>query len=158
MARGRGISTTACVLGTLIVGLGLAGCGAQEHANDPRPASPTPITVSIAAKKVSITPRVVGVEGPARRAQAQQQGVNSDQPLLVALTIANLTNFDSHLEIVGPKDSTSPIVVANGTAAYKVFLPTGDYLVGAADIPTAVAARLYVGPDRTSSSNELELP
>ena len=39
-----------------------------------------------------------------------------DTPLLVRITVANLTNFDSHIEINGPKQSTSPLVVANGTA------------------------------------------
>jgi hypothetical protein len=158
MARGRGKSTIACVLGMIVVGVLLGGCGAKEHANDPRPASPTQITVSISQRKVSLAPSTVGVESVKRQAQAQQQGVNNDQPLLVALTIANLTNFDSHLEIAGPKDSTSPLVVANGTASYKAFLPTGDYLVSAADIPGAIAARLSVGPDRTSSDNDLLLP
>ncbi len=158
MARGRGISTIASALGVVFVGSVLAGCGAQEHANDPRPASPTQITVSISPKKVSIAPAIVGVESPKRQAEATQQGVDNDQPLLVALTVANLTNFDSHLEIAGPKNSTSPIVVANGTASYKAFLPTGDYLVSAADIPTAIAARLSVGPDRTSSVNDVLLP
>lgn len=158
MARGRGKSTIACAFGTVIVGALLAGCGAQKHANDPRPASPTQLTVSIGPRKVSIAPSIVGVESIKKQTQAAQQGVDSDQPLLVALTIANLTNYDSHLEIAGPRDSTSPLVVANGTAAYKAFLPTGDYLVSAADIPGAIAARLSVGPDRTSSVNDLLLP
>jgi hypothetical protein len=158
MPRGRGKSTIACVLGALVVAVLLGGCGAKEHNNDPRPASPTQITVSISQKNVSLAPKTVGVESPQKQAQARQQGVSEDQPLLAAVTIANLTNFDSHLEITGPEDSTSPLVVANGTASYKVFLPTGDYLVSAADIPGAIAGRLSVGPDRSSSANDLLLP
>ncbi len=146
------------MLGAIIVGVLLPGCGAKEHANEPRPATPTQITVGISQKKVSLAPLRVGVVEPRRLAQALQQGVKQNTPLLVSLTIANLTNFDSHLEIVGPKDSTSPLVVANGTASYKAFLPTGDYLVRAADIPGAISARLSVGPERTSSANELLLP
>ena len=41
---------------------------------------------------------------------------------------------------------------------FKAFLPTGDYLVSADDIPGAIAARLNVGPERTSSANDLEIP
>ena len=108
---------------------------------------------------MSLSPARVGIlpaEAPAAR--RCRQGVKQNTPLLVWITVANLTNFDSHIEISGPRDRTSPLVVANGTASFKAFLPTGDYLVSAADIPGAVAARLNVGPDRTSSANDLLLP
>ena len=118
----------------------LAGCGAKEHANDPRPPSATQITVGISSKRVSLSPVSVGVLPPTRLHQALQQGVKQDTPLLVWITIANLTNFDSHIEIQGPRRATSPLVVANGTASFKAYLPTGDYLLSAADIPGAVAA------------------
>jgi hypothetical protein len=158
MARGRGKSAIACLLGAALIAVLLAGCGAEEHANDPRPPSATQITVSISSKKVSLSPVEVGVLSPNRRRQALQQGVKQDTPLLVWMTIANLTNFDSHIEVRGPRRDTSPLVVANGTASFKAYLPTGDYLISAADIPGAVAARLHVGPDRTSSDNVLQLP
>lgn len=158
MARGRGKSAIACLLGATAVAVLLAGCGAKEHANDPRPPSATQITVGISSKRVSLSPVSVGVLPPTRLHQALQQGVKQDTPLLVWITIANLTNFDSHIEIQGPRRATSPLVVANGTASFKAYLPTGDYLLSAADIPGAVAGRLHVGPDRTSSDNVLQLP
>ena len=158
MACGRGKTAVACLLGAIVIGVPLAGCGAEEHANDPRPDSATQITMGISSKKVSLSPVRVGVLPARALDQALQQGVKQNTPLLIWITVANLTNFDSHIEIDGPKQSTSPLVVANGTASFKAFLPTGDYLVSAADIPGAVAARLNVGPDRTSSDNVLGLP
>ncbi len=148
----------ACVLAAIVAGVLLAACGAKEHANEPRPALATQITMGISRDKVSLSPVRVGIVSPKRLEQALQQGVKQNTPLLVWITIANLTNFDSHIQIRGPREETSPLVVANGTASFKAFLPTGDYLISAADVPGAIAARLNVGPDRTSSANELETP
>ncbi|MFN8161007.1 MAG: hypothetical protein U0R52_08220 [Solirubrobacterales bacterium] len=163
MARGRGKPTFACAYGaTALAATALAvllgGCGAKEHANEPRPALATQVSVAIGPDKVTTSPRVVGVTPPRLRARADQQGVAQDTPLLVWFTIANLTDFDSHLEIRGARRSTSPLVVGNGNADYKAYLPTGEYLLSAADIPGAVAARFTVGPDRVSSSNDLNIP
>jgi hypothetical protein len=146
------------MLGAIVVGALLAGCGAEEHANVPRPAIATQITMGISRDKVSLSPKRVGVVPPRLLRQALQEGVKQGTPLLVWFTIANLTNFDSRVQITGPSDKTSPLVVANGTASFKAFLPTGDYLVSADDIPGAVAARLNVGPERTSSANDLGIP
>jgi hypothetical protein len=158
MARGRGKSAIACLLGAIVAGTLLAGCGAEEHENEPRPAIATQITMGISRDKVSLSPVRVGVVPPRLLEQALQEGVKQNTPLLVWITIANLTNFNSHIEITGPSDKISPLVVANGTASFKAFLPTGDYLVSAADVPGAIAARLNVGPDRTSSADNLGIP
>jgi hypothetical protein len=158
MASGRGKSAVACVLGAIVAGVLLAGCGAEEHANDPRPAIATQITMGISRDKVSLSPARVGIVPPRVLRQALQEGVKQGTPLLVWITVANLTNFDSRVQITGPRDKTSPLVVANGTASFKAFLPTGDYLVSADDIPGAVAARLNVGPDRSSSASDLGIP
>ncbi len=146
------------MLGAIVAVVLLAGCGAKEHANDPRPAIATQITMGISRDKVSLSPRRVGVVPPRVLRQAIQEGVKQDTPLLVWITVANLTNFDSRIQITGPRKETSPLVVANGTATFKAFLPTGDYLVSADDIPGAIAARLNVGPDRSSSANDLQIP
>lgn len=143
--------------------LALAGCGAEEHANDPRPPIPTTVSVSISESKVSAQPRAVGFAGETGQAISQNEGVanpeiGSETPLNVVFTVANLTGTDTRLEFQGAKDATSNLVVANGTARYEVSLPTGEYLIEAADIPTAVGARFSVGPDRVSSQNDLLLP
>lgn len=154
----------AYALGALALALPLAGCGAEEHANDPRPAIPAEVTVSISDEQVSAQPAVVGVTGK-DSSQPVSQNTDVDNPSLdsntdlnVVFTIANLTGTDSRLELQGPKDDSSTLIVGNGTARYEVALPTGEYLISAADIPGAEAARFTVGPDRVSSQNDLLLP
>jgi hypothetical protein len=163
MGRGRGTPAAACVLGALLLTLPLAGClGAEEHANDPRPPIPAEVTVSISDKKVSVQPSVVGLIGEgqpiSQNADVENPNLGSNTDLNVIFTIANLTETDSKLEIQGPKDASSTEIVGNGTARYEVALPTGEYLVSAADIPGAFAADFTVGPDRVSSQNDLLLP
>src|SRR3954469_5302229 len=163
MGRGRGKPAIACALGTLAVALVAARCGKQEHANDPRPPTPTEVTVSISQKEVSAQPAAIGVAGKNQQALSQNEGqknpkISSNTPLDVVFTIANLTDVDTHLEIQGPKDGTSGLRVAGGSRQYQVSLPAGNFLVSAGDIPGAVAAHLSVGPDRTSSQNDLLLP
>src|SRR3954468_108589 len=153
MGRGRGKPAIACALGTLAVALVAVGCGKQEHANDPRPPTPTEVTVSISQKEVSAQPAAIGVAGKNQQALSQNEGqknpeISSNTPLDVIFTIANLTDVDTHLEIQGPKDGTSNLVVSSGTSQYQIALPTGAYLVSAGDIPTATAAHLNVGPAR----------
>jgi hypothetical protein len=162
MGRGR-TPAIASAFGTLAVALAMAGCGSEEHANDPRPATPTEVTASISEKKVNVQPAAVGVAGKNQQALTQNEGeknpdLGSNTPLDVIITVANLTDVDTHLEIQGPKDATSTLIAASGTGQYQVTLPTGEYLISAADIPGATAARFSVGPDRVSSQNDLLLP
>jgi hypothetical protein len=163
MGRGRSKPAIACALGTLTVALLGAGCGKEEHANDPRPQTPIEVTASISQKKVSVQPAAVGGAEDGQQPISQNEGetdpeLPSNTPLTVVITVANLTDTDTHLEIAGPKDATSNLIVAGGTTNYKVDLPTGDYRVAAADIPGATAARFNVGPARFSSQNDLLLP
>jgi hypothetical protein len=162
MGRGR-TPAIACALGTLAVALAVAGCGAEEHANDPRPATPTEVTASISEKKVNVEPAAIGVTGRNQQPLSQNESqtdpdLGSNTPLDVIFTVANLTDVDTHLEIEGPKNATSTLITGNGSGNYQVALPTGEYLISAADIPGAAAARLSIGPDRTSSQNDLLLP
>ena len=162
MGRGR-TAAIACALGTLAAALTIAGCGAEEHANDPRPAVPTEVTASISEKKVNVEPAGIGVAGKNQQGLLQNEGetnpdLGSNTPLDVIFTVANLTDVDTHLEIQGPKNATSTLITANGTVNYQVSLPSGEYLISAADIPGATAARLSIGPARTSSQNDLLLP
>jgi len=149
-------------LGALCL-LALASCGAEEHENDPRPALPIEITVSISEKSVDVSPASVGFSGGDQQHLTQNektpsQEIDRDVPQTVNFTISNTTTFDTALDIQGPQKRSSGPVVANGTAEFKVDLPTGDYTIGAADIPGATAAELRVGPKRYSSSSELLLP
>ena len=141
----------------------LAGCGAEERTNDPRPSSPLQISVSISEDKITVQPPLVGV-GPDRRRQlpqnqnSPQPPIRTNAPLTVHITAANLTDVDTRLEVRGPKDATSGPLVANANGTLLTDLPTGVYIFTAADIPSARPGRLAIGPYRASSQNDILLP
>ena len=162
MGRGRGrFAATGCALSALA--LLAAGCGAQEHANDPRPQPPTRVSVAITPRAITVQPPRIGI-GPEPSQQipqnqhAAQPQVRSKAPLDIVFVAANLTDFDSRLEVRGPKDVKSGALVANGNGSLQTALPTGVYTVRAADIPGAQPVRFTVGPYRSSSENDLLLP
>ena len=89
---------------------------------------------------------------------ARQPEVKSTAPVDIVFVSANLTDFDSKLEVRGPKNVKSGVLVANGNNSLLTSLPTGVYQVSAADIPGAKPVRFSVGPYRSSSENDLLLP
>ncbi len=152
----------ACALGA--VGLLGAGCGAEEHVNDPRPQPPTRVSVAISDSAITVQPPRIAI-GPEPTQQipqnqhAGQPAVRSNAPLNVVFVAANLTDVDSHLEVRGKgKDFSSEPLIANANVTLQTILPTGVYRVSAADIPGAKPATLVVGSRRTSSENDLLLP
>lgn len=162
--KGRGRAVRA--LGTLagVATLAFAGCGTEEHANEPRPQPPTRVTVTIGEEEVTVEPRRIAI-GPEPSQQipqnvdAEQPPVSGDAPLDVVLVAANLTDVDSQLEVRGPQaEASSGPLIANGTVSLQARLPTGVYMVSAADIPAAKPAKLVVGPYRSSSENDVLLP
>jgi hypothetical protein len=151
----------ACALGALA--LVASGCGAQERVNEPRPQPPTRVSVTITPRQVTVQPSRIAF-GPEPSQQlpqnrdAGQPPVRSRAPVDVVFGAANLTDFDSKLEIRGPEDTASGPLVANGNGSLLSALPSGVYTLRAADIPRAKPARLSVGPYRTSSENDVLLP
>ena len=143
--------------------LAASGCGAQGRANDPRPSPPTRISVTITRNEVKVQPAAVGL-GPEPTQQIpqnqryRQPPIHTRAPLVVAFVVANLSNYDSHLEVRGPRSATSGPLVANGNGTLQAELPTGRYTLTAADIPAARPAHLAVGPYRASSQNDVLLP
>lgn len=141
-----------------------AGCGVEEHANEPRPQPSTRISVTVGDDEVRVRPEriAVGPEPSQRIPQnvdAEQPRVRSNAPVEVVLVAANLTDADSRLEIRGSgANDTSKPLIANGAITLQTQLPTGVYSVRAAGIPAAEPGRLVVGPVRTSSENDLLLP
>lgn len=162
MGRGRG--RTVAASGVLVaLALTAIGCGAEENANEARPQPPTRVSVAITPREITVQPPRIAM-GPEPTQQipqnqhAAQPEVRSDSPVNVVFVAANLTDFDSKLEIRGPKDVTSGLLVANGNGSLLAALPTGVYSVRAADIPGAKPVRFSVGPYRSSSENDLLLP
>lgn len=161
MGSGRGRFAAGCALGALA--LATTGCGAEEHANEARPQPPTRVSVAITPKAITVQPPriAIGPEPSQQIPQNQHAGqppVRSKAPVDVVFVAANLTEFDSKLEVRGPKDFNSRALVANGNSSLLASLPTGSYTVSAADIPGAKPVRFTVGPYRSSSQNDLLLP
>jgi hypothetical protein len=123
----------------------------------------TRVSVSITDAGVSVQPTRVGV-GPEPRRQmlqnrhASQPRIDTDRPLDVVFVTANQTEFDSKLELRGPKRSRSTPILANSPGEFQATLPTGTYTIVAADVPGAKPAKLVVGPYRESSENDVLLP
>lgn len=142
----------------------VSGCGAETHVNDPRPQSPTRISVTVSDNEVAVQPQRIAV-GPEptqqipQNAHAGQPPIRTDAPLNVVFVVANLTSVDSQLQVRGGgKGLTSQPLYAGNNVDMQAILPTGVYRVSAADIPSAKPAKLVVGPVRTSSQNDVLLP
>jgi hypothetical protein len=161
MGRGRARLAVVGTIGALA--LLAAGCGASSHPNEPRPQVALHVSVSITPKAVTVQPGSVGIN--AARSQQIPQNQNHAQPPIrtkapidAVFVIANQTRTDSHLEIRGRKDISSGTVYANNSGSFQTALPTGTYVIGAADLPNARVGKLIVGPYRASSKNDILLP
>jgi hypothetical protein len=163
MGARRGRTPRFALVCALIVPGALLGCGVQEHANEARPQPPTRVSVAVNEDQVTVEPPRIAI-GPEPAQQIPQNQhttqptVRSNGPLDVTLVAANLTDVDSRLEVRGQRDAKSGPMVANGTITLQTSLPTGVYMVSAADIPGAKPAKLVVGPYRSSSENDVLLP
>jgi hypothetical protein len=169
MGRWRGRRLFAAPRATVAVVLGSAaligaGCGAEEHVNDPRPQPPTRVSVAISEDAITVQPpRIAFGPEPTQQipqnAHVKQPQVRSQAPLNVVLVAANLTDVDSRLEVSGSgKDFSSEPLYANSNVTLPTILPTGVYMVRAADLPSIKPAKLVVGPFRSSSENDVLLP
>ncbi len=160
---GRGGARIALVCAVLGLGAWVGiGCGAESHPNEARPQVPTRVSISITNAGVSVQPTRVGVGPEPRRQMLQnrdqpQPQIHTDRPLDVVFVAANQTEFDSKLEVRGPKRSSKQIL-ANSPGEFQTTLPTGTYTIVASDVPGAKPAKLVVGPVRESSENDVLLP
>ena len=144
--------------------LAFAGCGAESHPNEPRPQSPTRVSVTISDKGVIVQPVEIGIgkeksqQIPQNQNHPQPRIEGDERPLDVIFVAANQTDTDSKLEVDGPKEATSAPVYASSPGTFQAQLPAGTYTISAAGIPGAEPAKLVVGPVRTSSENDVLLP
>ncbi len=151
-------------LGALLVALAATGCGVQEHANDPRPAPPTRVSVSITEDGITVVPRRIGIGPQPTQQIPQNRGVgqppiDTDAPLDVVFVAANLTDRDARLEVSGRNaEAESELLVANGNISLQTALPTGAYVIRAPGIPGSGRTVLAIGPYRSSSENDVLLP
>jgi hypothetical protein len=83
-----------------------AGCGESRHANEPRPAGSTRVSVTINRQEVIVQPTAIGVEAEKFQQIPQNQnhpqpGIKSKAPLDVTFVTANQTPTDTKLKISG---------------------------------------------------------
>ena len=122
------------------------------------------VSVTITPRAVTVQPAAIGVGAartqqiPQNQNQAQPAIRKDDRPVTVSIVIANQTRSDSQLEIRGPRDDSSVPIPAGTPATLQTDLPTGTYVIGAADVPGARPGKLVVGPYRASSKNDVLLP
>jgi hypothetical protein len=149
-------------LAALILALVGAGCGAESHPNEPRPAVPTRVSVIIGKGGVTVQPKTIGL-GPEKSQQLPQNQdhpqppIKTQAPIDVVFVTANQTGTDSKLVIHGPRNATSAPIIANSPGTFAAELPTGSYTIAAPGV-SGSPATLKVGPYRASSKNDLLLP
>ena len=162
MVLGRARVAGGGALAALILALVGAGCGAESHPNEPRPAVPTRISVTIGKGGIVVKPGVIGV-GPEKHQQLPQNQnhsqppIKTEAPLDVVFVTANQTGNEEKLVIKGPRNTTSAPITANSPATFSTELPTGKYTIAASGAGGAPAT-LKVGPYRARSQNDLLLP
>lgn len=131
--------------GAAAAALFVAGCGSEDFPNEPRPPAPIELTAKIDDQKVIVSPKTDPNGDPIGAG-------------LATITVANLTDEDGvQLVLRGPTENASEPIVSGGAADLKLSLEEGEYEVEAEGVDVR-EAMLTVGPERSSSQNELLLP
>jgi hypothetical protein len=116
-----------------------AGCGAEDHANEPRPPAPVEVTAKVDDQKVDVSPNEFGAG-------------------LVVMTISNQSEDPIQIGVEGPTAGESSGIEPGSVGSFKFNFEEGDYEVRPGEESNARPALLTVGPERASSQNELLLP
>lgn len=122
----------------MLAALTVAGCGAEDHPNDPRPSAPIEISGKIDDKRVVIAPSRAGAG-------------------LAVVTISNQSSENMLLEFSGPSRGETSEIAAGGVTTIQLRLKEGDYSVEPS-APGIESGELTVGPERPSAQNDLLLP
>jgi hypothetical protein len=126
--------------GIAVLGLAAAGCGSEDHPNEPRPPKPIEITARVDDEVVDVSPAEFGAG-------------------LAVFTISNQSDEAVALTLDGPVAATSqPIEPGSVTDDFKVDLQEGEYEVTGGLESKAKSTELVVGPERPSAQDELLLP
>jgi hypothetical protein len=138
----RRIRSRAALLlaGLAVLGLAAAGCGSEDHPNEPRPPKPIEITARVDEDVVDVSPDKFGAG-------------------LTVFTISNQSDSTVELTLDGPVAAASqPIEPGSVTDEFKVDLQEGEYEVTGGTESRAKPAELVIGPQRPSAQDELLLP
>src|ERR1700754_3691620 len=137
MVLGRARVAGGGALAALILAVLGAGCGAESHPNEPRPAVPTRVSVTIGKGGIEVQPQSIGM-GPEKHQQLPQNQdppqppIKTQAPLDVVFVTANQTESDEKLVIRGPHQATSPQIHVDSHGTFAAELPTGKYTIAAA--------------------------
>jgi hypothetical protein len=161
MVLGRARVAGGGALAALILALVGAGCGAETHPNEQRPAVPTRVSVTIGENGIVVQPTTIAT-GPEKHQQLPQNqdhpqpNIKTQKPLSVVFVTANQTGEKEKLTIKGPKSASSREIAPRSPGTFSAALPTGNYTISAG--PDGPQGTLKVGPYRASSQNDLLLP
>jgi hypothetical protein len=126
--------------GLAVVAIATAGCGSDDHPNEPRPPVPAEVSAKVGVDRVVISPSRFGAG-------------------LAVFSISNQTDDIVQLALEGPTEAVSePIEPGGVTDSFKVPMEEGAYEVSAGAESRSRPAELVIGPRRKSSQNELLLP
>src|SRR6201992_1966584 len=110
MVLGRARVAGGGALAALILALVGAGCGAESHPNEPRPAVPTRVSVTIGDGGIVVKPGVIGM-GPEKHQQLPQNQnhpqppIKTRAPLSVVFVTAHQTESPEKLTIKRTKQA-----------------------------------------------------
>jgi hypothetical protein len=116
-----------------------AGCGSDDHPNEPRPPAPIEVTAKVDDEKVDVQPSKFGAG-------------------LVVMTISNQSADPVEIGVEGPTGGEGPTIAPGQPGNFKFNFEEGEYVVSAGEESQARDALLEVGPERASSQNDLLLP
>ena len=126
--------------GLAAVAIFAAGCGAEDHPNDPRPPVPLEVSAKVGKDRVNVSPRDFGAG-------------------LAVFTFSNQTDDVVQLALDGPTEAVSDPIEAGGVmTGFKVPMEEGAYEASAGAESRARPAELSIGPERPSSQNQLLTP
>src|ERR1700761_3164528 len=110
MVPGRARVAGGCALAALTLALAVAGCGAESHPNEPRPAVPTRVSVIIGKGGVTVQPTSIGM-GEEKHQQIpqnqdhKQPDIKTQAPLAVVFVTANQTGESEKVTVKGPNST-----------------------------------------------------
>lgn len=133
--RGRLVSFGASAV---VLGVVLAGCGAKDFPNNPRPPTPIEVSARVDAKRVQVAPTHFGAG-------------------IVNFTIANLSGSAVTFNVSGPTEGSTSGIEPGTPDLLRMNMKEGTYRVTASKTKIKPAT-ITVGPERASSQNQLLEP
>lgn len=121
-----------------LLAVSVAGCGADEYANEPRPPAVIAVSFFIGEDRIAYSPREFG-GGPAQ------------------LIIVNQTGTEQNVTISSDRNERTVNVARMQTVKQKLTVEPG-YLMIEADNTAADPLEIEVGPERESAQQDLNQP